>query len=346
MRNPFIAGSWVRGDNFFGRASLLREILEGDRHSLWVVGARRIGKTSLLKELERRVQESSQTPFASLYWDLQGSADARGLADGLLDSIEDSEAFLRAADVSVGDVEGLSVTDMLNTLIRRTVRSGWRLLLLVDEAEELLTVARADPWVIPRLRRILQKGIDVRAVITSTKRLGRIDESPDLPTSPFLQGFVPALHLAPFSDTESRELLARGRFTEAEAGTMIERTGSHPFLLQYIASRLYESRDLDATLEQGAADEMIANFLSYDFHTLDSEDQRVIEAVARASSLTRAELSQALGRSEEALEPCLVGLRSMGHLKLSGGRYGVGNWFFARWLRRIAVESGDLAHPR
>lgn len=346
MRNPFIAGSWVRGENFIGRTALLREILEGDRHSLWVVGARRIGKTSLLKELEHRVEQSSQTPFASLYWDLQGSADARGLADGLLDSIEDSDSFLRAADISVGDVEGLSVTDMLNTLIRRTVRSGWRLLLLVDEAEELLTVARTDPWVIPRLRRIFQKGHDVRTVITSTKRLGWIDESTDVPTSPFLQGFVPALFLTPLSEPEARELLARGQFTDDEVALVAERTGNHPFLLQYIASRLFEGRDLDATLEQGAADEMIANYLSYDFHTLDADDQRVIEAVARASRITRAELSQAIGRSEEALEACLVGLRSMGHLKLAGGRYSVGNWFFARWLRRIAVESGDPAHSR
>ena len=52
MRNPFIAGSWVKGENFFGRQSLLREILEGDRDTLWVVGARRRGKTSLMKELE------------------------------------------------------------------------------------------------------------------------------------------------------------------------------------------------------------------------------------------------------------------------------------------------------
>ena len=31
MRNPFIAGSWVRGDNFFGRDAMLQEILEGER---------------------------------------------------------------------------------------------------------------------------------------------------------------------------------------------------------------------------------------------------------------------------------------------------------------------------
>ena len=66
---------------------------------------------------------------------LQGSADVRGLADTLLGSVEDSESFRRATSVGIEDLEGLSVFDMLTNLLRRTVRSGWRLLLLVDEAE-------------------------------------------------------------------------------------------------------------------------------------------------------------------------------------------------------------------
>ena len=31
MRNPFIAGSWVRADNFFGRSGILREVTDGDK---------------------------------------------------------------------------------------------------------------------------------------------------------------------------------------------------------------------------------------------------------------------------------------------------------------------------
>ena len=108
MRNPFIAGSWVRGENFFGRGRILQDVLEGGRHSLWVVGARRLGKTSLLKELERHVQQSGDTPFVSLYWDLQGSADARGLAESLMGSVEDSEPYRRATNISVEDLEGLT----------------------------------------------------------------------------------------------------------------------------------------------------------------------------------------------------------------------------------------------
>ena len=124
MRNPFIAGSWVRGDNFFGRSAILRDILEGERHSLWVVGARRLGKTSLMKELEYRIQRSRDTPFVPLYWDLQGSGDARGLAESLVGSVEDSETFRRATDISVEDLESLPAGEMLATLVRRTVRSG------------------------------------------------------------------------------------------------------------------------------------------------------------------------------------------------------------------------------
>jgi hypothetical protein len=345
MRNPFIAGSWVRADNFFGRSSILREILESERDSLWVVGARRLGKTSLLKELEYRVQQSRDSPFAALYWDLQGSGDARGLAEGLLGSVEDSEGFRRATDLAVEDLEGMAVGDMLATLVRRTVRSGWRCLLLVDEAEEFLTVARTDAGVLPRLRRVFQKGPEVRTVFTSTKRLARIDERTDFATSPFLQGFIPPLYLTPLAPEEARALLARGRFTEEEVATIMDRTANHPFLLQLIASRLFESRDLAGTLDQVAVDEMVANFFSVDFQTLDADERTILEEVAREGRRTHAELAARIGRHEEATQPLLLGLRLMGYLHAEGETYRLGNWFFERWLRRATTSAADEARP-
>jgi hypothetical protein len=343
MRNPFIAGSWVRAANFFGRTSLLREVLEGERDCLWVVGARRLGKTSLLKELEYRVQESAQTPFVPLYWDLQGSTDARGLADGLLGSVEDSESFRRAADLNVEDVEGLAVGDMLTTLVRRTVRAGWRLLLLVDESEEFLTLSRSDPGVLPRLRRIFQKGPDVRTVMTSTRRLARVDEAADVVTSPFLQGFIPPLYLTPLGPPEARTLLLRGGFSEEENATIMERTANHPFLLQLIASRLFESRDLGATLDQVAADEMVSNFFSVDFQTLETSERAILEEAARHGTRSRSELVSAAGLRDDEADPLLFGLSMMGYLTETEGRYRVGNWFFERWLRRVTAAHSPEA---
>jgi hypothetical protein len=341
MRNPFIAGSWVRGANFFGRGPLLRDLLEGERDTLWLVGARRLGKTSLLKELEYRVQQSAQTPFVPLYWDLQGSGDARGLADTFLGSVEDSEAFRRATDVSVESLEGLTVADMLTTAIRRTVRSGWRLLLLADEAEELLTIARTDPLVLPRLRRILQKGPEVRAVLTSTRRLARLDELTEIATSPFLLGFTPPVYLTPLASDEARALLARGEFAKEDVETILERTACHPFLVQLIASRLFESRDLAATLDQVAADEMVANFFSVDFQTLEEDERSVLEQAAREGRQSARELAQAVRRNDEAAAPLLYGLRMMGYLTEENGAYRLGNWFFERWLRRVSASAGQ-----
>jgi len=338
VRNPFIAGSWVRGENFVGRGAILRDVLEGERDSIWVVGARRLGKTSLLKELEYRTLQNPQTPFVPLYWDLQGSADARGLADGLLGSVEDSEAFRRATDIAVEDLEGHSVADMLTTLVRRTVRSGWRLLMLIDEAEELLTVARSDAAVLPRLRRVFQKGSEVRTVLTATRRLAQLNELPDVATSPFLQGFIPALYLTPLAQEDARALLLRGKFSEDESSAIQERTANHPFLLQLIASRLFESRDLAATLDQVAADEMVANFFSVDFQTLDAQERALLEPVARHGEQSFDELSRAAGISRETTETLLFGLRMMGYLSEQGGRYRIGNWFFDRWLRRASAE--------
>jgi len=342
MRNPFIAGSWVRGENFLGRASLLREILEGERDSLWVVGARRLGKTSLLKELEYRVQSSSASPFIPLYWDLQGSGDSRGLGEGLLGSVEDSEAFRRATDITAEDVEGLAISDMLTTLVRRTVRSGWRLLLLVDEAEEFLTVGRADAVVLPRLRRVFQKGAEVRTVLTSTKRLAQIDEANVFATSPFLQGFIPPLYLTPLTSEESKALLAQGNFADEEVRVIIDRTANHPFLVQLIASRLFESHDLEATLDQVAADEMVSNFFSVDFQTLDGRERVVLEEACRDGVKTRADLAHAAGLSEEGADSLLFGLEMMGYLATEADHYRIGNWFFERWLRRaVAARSSE-----
>jgi hypothetical protein len=339
-RNPFIVGSWVRGEDFFGRAGLIEEILEGERHSLWVLGARRLGKTSLLKQVEHRVQRSRETPFVALYWDLQGSADARGLAETLLSSIEDSEAFRRATDVTVDELESLPVAEMLATLVRRTVRAGWRLLLLIDEAEELLVIGRSNPGVLARLRRVLSRGPDIRTVLTATRLLARLDDEAPLATSPFLHGFIPPVYLTPLAPEESRHLLARGNFAEEEVESLIERTASHPFLLQLLASRLFESRDLAATLDQLVADEMVANFFSVDFQTLAEGERSLLFEVAREGPRTRRELSAASGQPEETLEMPLYGLTMLGYLTRDSEGFRLSNWLFERWLRRrLATES-------
>ena len=69
------AGRWVSGDDFFDREPELR-VLEShvrDHNHLLLTGQRRMGKTSIARELGRRLQAKG---WISLFADVEGSTCA------------------------------------------------------------------------------------------------------------------------------------------------------------------------------------------------------------------------------------------------------------------------------
>jgi hypothetical protein len=136
-------------------------------------------------------------------------------------------------------------------------------------------------------------------------------------------------------------VLDRGGFNDEQTRTVMERTGNHPFLLQLLASRLFESRDLAATVDQLGADEMVGNFFSVDFQTLENPERTVLEEVARNPGITAPEIAAAARVGEETLEGLLHALRMMGYLVAADGRQRLSNWFFERWLRRALAGRAE-----
>jgi hypothetical protein len=164
--------------------------------------------------------------------------------------------------------------------------------------------------VLARLRRVISRGPDVRAVVTATRLLARIDEQVQLPTSPFLQGFIPPSYLTPLTPEEGRTLLARGGFSDEDVELVVERTSAHPFL-QLLASRLFESRDWRRR-RPGRRDEMIANYFASTSPRWPRPSARAW--VAREGSRTRAELTLTLGRSDDDVDALVYGLTMLGYL--------------------------------
>ena len=70
MRNPYVTGAYVVGRKHYGRREMADYLLHGDSRAYWVVGNRRIGKTSLLRQLE--LLALSQNRIVPLFWDMQG----------------------------------------------------------------------------------------------------------------------------------------------------------------------------------------------------------------------------------------------------------------------------------
>ena len=71
MRIPYVVGRWVRGRNHYGRERLTDHLLNASDSAIWLLGTRRMGKTSMLKQLEL-VAEHPESVLVPLFWDMQG----------------------------------------------------------------------------------------------------------------------------------------------------------------------------------------------------------------------------------------------------------------------------------
>jgi len=347
---PYVVGQWVRGERFYGRQEMLSEVLEGPRDSLWLLGTRRIGKTSLLKELELRAAADS-SGFVPLFWDFQGADEPRELHLSFHDALLDSEERLVAQGV---DLAVMDPEDLFGSLarLRRHLRStGKRLLLLCDEVEELIKLHDKDPSLLRKLRRALQSEGGLRSVLTSTIRLWALADQRGN-TSPFLHGFTPPLYLSTMTDEEARSLLQQKHLSEearppieAEVVEILRQAcDNHPYLLQLVGKRFQEVGDPMEAIERVANDEMVSYFFAVDFEMLSPVEQRTLREVGEMSATSSGSLEERLDLTSSQVTGGLLRLESLGFLRRNDeGSLTLANSFFQKWIER--AESSSDKHP-
>jgi DNA-binding winged helix-turn-helix (wHTH) protein len=277
---PFVVGQWVRGDRFYGRRSQIHEILEGQRNCIWLLGTRRIGKTSLLKQIELIAGKSREPRYFPIFWDFQGADTAEELHLNFVDALLDTEERLERIGISLEDVEAKDLFVTLDRLRRRLRDNKLKLLLLCDEVEELINLQRKDPSLLRKLRHAMQSREDIRTVLASTIRLWTLTEQKE-DTSPFLHGFAPPLYIERFSDDEARSLIEqshlgtqeRPRFADGDVEAIRDHCDNHPYLVQLVCKRYLEAGELQEAIEQVATDRMVSYFFSVDFEMLSEAKQ-------------------------------------------------------------------------
>ena len=226
---PFVVGQWVRGDRFYGRSAQIEEILAGHRNCIWLLGTRRIGKTSLLKQIEHIAETSGDRRYFPIFWDFQGAETPEELRLNFADALLDADERLERIGIGVEDVEAEDLFVSLERLRRRLRAKKLGLLLLCDEVEELIKLHRKDPSLLRKLRHVMQSREDIRTVLASTIRLWALAEHKE-DTSPFLHGFTPPLYIERFSDEEARSLIEQSHLGPEErpqfADEVVERSGT------------------------------------------------------------------------------------------------------------------------
>ncbi len=352
MRIPYIVGRWVCGPSHYGRHRLIAYLLHTPDTALWAVGARRIGKTSLLRQIERLTEDASGE-FVPLFWDMQGCETSGDLSSELYFSIEDAGDRFAAAGIGVAELEGLDALLILRRLTRMLAMRGKRLLLLIDEAEALIAIAQKEPAWLARLRRTLQDP-SLKTILASTKLLVRLNElTADWPTSPFLFGFnmVNLWSLDPDSAVElieQRQSAVQVHVDPAVRDEILLHTNRHPYLIQYLCQRLYEEdRNGQGRLRPPNDDDLnpdhlLAGFFSIDFQQLTLLERRILLAVGERTLTSEADLlAQIADESPQRIRTFLWGLEKLGHVRRLFNQLSIGNEYLRRWLQD---ERERLAH--
>ena len=111
---PYVVGQWVRKEKFYGRGPLIKEILTGNRSWVWVLGTRRIGKTSLLKQLEYLLISTPGSRYFPIFWDFQGAENPDELHRTFNDALLDAEDRLIERGIEPEELEeSLLLTNVL-----------------------------------------------------------------------------------------------------------------------------------------------------------------------------------------------------------------------------------------
>jgi hypothetical protein len=353
----------VRGRNHYGRERLTEHLLTAPDSAIWLLGTRRMGKTSMLKQLEL-LTDTTDSHFVPLFWDMQGCEGIQELSEELCFALMDvAERFARH-NIDVESCAGQDALLVLRSLARSLMEQRKQLLLLVDEAEVLINIARQDPAWVGRLRRAMQDH-RVRTIMTSTKLLAELNKlNSEWPTSPFLFGFN-LVNLTRLDDPASRALVRQlqGEHEVLAADGVVDdiliHTNGQPYLIQYLCQRLFESdEDGRGCLrpvkdEDLATDHILNGFFQNDFQHLTKTERRLLLTVAELNIAKERELMVVLNDlPPRKIQNYLYGLERLGYLRRIFGQWAIGNEFLRRWVvdnhdelvQRLNTATDDNIH--
>lgn len=351
--NPYVVGSWVNGAGFYGHIGLRYNLLYDPNRELWVVGTRRVGKTSLL----RQVMSDAGPEFLSLYWDMQACQSADDLNAELNYSLEERAEALHCINVDVDSLATKDFRQALQTVSLAAASHNRQILLLIDEPEALLMLGQDQDVILRRLRLVFQRQANLRVVLTSTKVFSRIQIlTRHWLTSSFLQDFSPR-NLSGLEPVESEALIrqAQGQRVEASAkaiGIIQHHTNHHPYLIQWLCRKLYQpNNSLRLPGDEDLQTDATLNGLwetTYK-HLSPTERCILLHLASDDSGKTRdeASLADALHIRPSDTHLYLYALTRLGYTRIIDGQIGIGNTFFEQWLQANAaslpVDEAEIA---
>ena len=357
MRVPYVVGRWVRGVNHYGRRDLIEHLLTIQDNAVWVVSTRRMGKTSLLRQIEFLTAGKDDT-LVPLDRDIQGCESSRHLTEELLFAIEDVLERFEPFGVRYDDLAKHDTIGILRRLNRCLVQHDRQLLLLIDEAEALINIGEQEGAWLARLRKTFQSS-QQRTIVTATKLLARLnDDGGASDTSPFLFGFklVNIWSLDPESATSLVCQSQTNQPVQADAAIVKDIllvTNQHPYLMQYLCQRLFISdqghQGSLRSLEEAdlVPDQLLAGFFHINFQHLAEVERRILLIVGEMGVVSEEELfAEMPDQRAERIRTLIYGMKKLGYIRQISQQWTVGNELLRRWLHDHMYDLSDETPSR
>lgn len=333
MRTPYVVGDFARNGNFYGRGELLNEFLNTHHRCICLLGNRRIGKTSLLRRLEK---ESSDV---ALYLNLQRAPNG------------DLKRMVRALEREIGRKVGQhpalnsirfgkkkDICEAIEIIADTAEKLGFNILMLWDEAEVLLDLN--DDY-LQCLRSALQDHERIRTIITGTNRLNELyNRGTRWATSSFLLGFH-IEYMPIFSNSEAEDLVCQVNNPEGRIQVdpelmdeILATTGKHPFLIQHLCSLLFQPEGRLRPINDSdlVVTGQLASFFLNDYNNLSDIERKIVGRIAQKGHCTASELHLLLEFHSEKANWHLNTLEKLGMVFREGDNYRIANAFFRKWL--------------
>jgi hypothetical protein len=314
--SPYQRNTPASGWRFFGREKQLINIIEGNEN-LVVVGARRVGKTSLLQEAERRLKEDNRRVY---YVDVQHCRTGNEVVSEITRVVSPRDA---ARAFKHHEVLQESV---LSNLLRGMASGPETTYLLLDELGNVLAGLPKEDWTFLGLLRKYGARAGLKYVISCFQELffrqQREFEGP-------LINFAHTMRLEVFNRKEVEEFVIApldfwkplGNLKGELLDLVISNVGSHPYFLQSFCYALFERFAEDRNFNPlGHANMLLTNDLHAWFApAVDEIFFRIPSSALRYLFLRRCHEAEGLGQplntsefSDDWLETALndLGYRS------------------------------------
>jgi class 3 adenylate cyclase len=303
--NPYFNRAMIRDINdFYGRekevARIYSRIRSAHPQSVSIVGARRIGKSSLLnfiyQEQNRQKYLKNNEQYKFIFIDFQERKKI-SLPEffGTLFDLLSTELHQQVRIQETPSYEGFK------NVMARIQQEGLKLILLFDEFDSITQNLNFDMEFFAFLRALANR-YDVAYIMSSGRHLQTLCHTREIADSPFFNIFA-SLYLGVFTINEAKELItlpskSAGIPLEEHTDFLLDVGGIYPFFLQIACCALFEYLQNEDTLDDIGRKEVCENImeeaephLEYIWGRMDEIEHQICQHIASGKRVDERELS-------------------------------------------------------